>query len=157
MAKRVFYRGSLSNYQTYLMYKRQLMTLAENVFEFVNLPNFIDTAFLNKTLLKNGSIVFFVDEVMGLLALPYNSIGNLDVYSRPLKIEAYSSNGYRKILTDPNEFVIMYDNNGKYPIYLDVLQYAERIALSTRTIDINIRTTKDTKNLENATRKSKIN
>lgn len=111
MAKRVFYRGSLSNYRTYLMYKRQLMTLTENVFEFVNLPNFIDTAFLNKTLLKNGSIVFFVDEVMGLLALPYNPIGNLDVYGRPQKIEAYSSYGYRKILKDPNEFVIMYDNN----------------------------------------------
>ena len=32
----------------------------------------------------------------------------------------------------------MYDNNGRYPLWLDILQYAERIALSTRTIDINI-------------------
>lgn len=32
----------------------------------------------------------------------------------------------------------MYDNNGQYPIYIDILQYAERLALMTRTIDINI-------------------
>ena len=32
----------------------------------------------------------------------------------------------------------MYDNNGRYPLWLDILQYAERIALATRTIDINI-------------------
>ena len=32
----------------------------------------------------------------------------------------------------------MYDNNGRYPLYLDIFQYAERLALSTRTCDINI-------------------
>lgn len=32
----------------------------------------------------------------------------------------------------------MYDNNGLYPIYLDIIQYAERIALETRVTDINI-------------------
>lgn len=32
----------------------------------------------------------------------------------------------------------MYDNNGRYSLWLDILQYAERIALATRTIDINI-------------------
>lgn len=32
----------------------------------------------------------------------------------------------------------MYDNNGQYPIYLDICQYAERLALDTRTMDINI-------------------
>ena len=32
----------------------------------------------------------------------------------------------------------MYDNNGRYPLWLDILQYSERIALDTRTTDINI-------------------
>ena len=32
----------------------------------------------------------------------------------------------------------MYDNNGRYPLYLDICQYAERLALDTRTADINI-------------------
>ena len=32
----------------------------------------------------------------------------------------------------------MYDNNGRYPLWLDILQYSERMAQATRTIDINI-------------------
>lgn len=129
--------SQLSNYNTYQMYIRQLLTLAENVFEFKNLPEFIDIAYLNSTLLRHGSIAFFQDEVMGLLALPFVAYGRLDVYGRPIKIQVTGQNGYRRIL-DKDEFVIMYDNNGRYPLWLDILQYSERIAQMTRTIDINI-------------------
>lgn len=129
--------SQLSNFKTYQMYLRQLLTLAENVFEFENMPTFIDTAYLNKNLLRNGSIAFFKDEIMGLLALPYVNIGTLDVYGRPNKIKVMSQNTYTRTLSR-DEYVIMYDNNGRYPLFLDITQYAERIALDTRTIDINI-------------------
>lgn len=135
--KKKLINSQLTNFLTYEMYKRQLLTLAENVFEFSNMPKFIDTAYLNKTLLRKGSIAFFIDEVMGLLALPFVNMGKLDVYGRPTKIQVMSMNGYSKILNS-NEFVIMYDNNGRYPLWMDILQYAERIALDTRTTDINI-------------------
>ena len=120
------------------MYLREMLTLAENVFEFENLPDFIDVAFLNKKLLRDGSIAFFKDEYLGVIALPYTVEGTLDIYQRPQKIMAIAPNGsYRRIL-NPEEYVIMYDNNGRYPLFLDITQYAERIALDTRTIDINI-------------------
>lgn len=96
--ERKMINSQLTNYKTYEMYKRQLMTLAENVFEFEKLPKFIDTSYLNKNLLRNGSIAFFEDEVMGLLALPYVNIGSLDVYGRPTSIKAISRNGYSKML-----------------------------------------------------------
>ena len=32
----------------------------------------------------------------------------------------------------------MYDNNGKYPLVLDIAQMAERVALAVRTQDVNI-------------------
>ena len=131
MAKRLV-NSQLSNFSTYKMYERQLLTLAENVFEFINLPEFIDVPYLNKNLLRKGSIAFFVDEVMGLLALPYTAIGGLDVYGRPLKIQVISRNGYSRTL-NKGEFVIMYDNNGQYPLFLDIIQYAERLGLDTRT------------------------
>lgn len=136
--KRKLINSQISNFKTYDMYRRQLLALAENVFEFKNMPKFIDTAYLNKKLLRNGSIAFFVDEVLGLLALPFQNLGSLDVYGRPTKIEVISENGYYRQLKNSDEFVIMYDNNGRYPILLDILQYAERLALDTRTIDINI-------------------
>lgn len=51
--KRKLINSQLSNFKTYEMYKRQCLMLAENVFEFKNLPKFIDTAFFNKSLLRN--------------------------------------------------------------------------------------------------------
>ena len=135
--ERKLINSQLSNFKTYEMYRRQLLTLAENVFEFVHLPEFIDTAYLNKQLLRKGSIAFFKDEVMGLLALPYNNIGNLDVYGRPKSIQVIARNGYTRTLNQ-NEFIIMYDNNGRYPLWLDILQYAERLGMYSRVIDINI-------------------
>ena len=135
--ERKMINSQLSNFKTYEMYRRQLLTLAENVFEFINLPEFIDTAYLNKQLLRKGSVAFFKDEVMGLLALPYNNIGNLDVYGRPKTIQVIARNGYTRTLKQ-DEFVIMYDNNGRYPLWLDILQYTERLAMFTRVMDINI-------------------
>jgi len=130
--------SQLTNMKTYLMYREEMLTLAENVFEFKNLPEFIDVSYLNKTLLRNGSIAFFMDDVLGLIALPYDVIGNFDVYGRPQQIMCRAANGtyYKKL--NQGEFVIMYDNNGRYPIFLDICQMAERIALSKRTIDVNI-------------------
>lgn len=130
--------SQLSNFKTYEMYKRQCLTLAENVFEFTNLPKYIDKAFLNKSLVRNGSIAFFVDDVLGLLALPYQIIGKLDVYGRPRQIRAISQNGYNKILKSQDDFVIMYDNNGRYPLWLDILQYAERLRIRYKNTEILI-------------------
>ena len=48
--KRKLINSQLSNFATYNMYLRQLLTLAENVFEFKNLPTFIDVSYLNKQL-----------------------------------------------------------------------------------------------------------
>ena len=135
--KKKLVNSQLSNFLTYQMYLRQLLTLAENVFEFEGLPEFIDVSYLNKQLLRKGSIAFFKDEVMGLLALPYNNIGKLDVYGRPKTIQVIARNGYTRTLKQ-GEFVIMYDNNGRYPLLLDIYQHAERIALCKRVIDINI-------------------
>lgn len=130
--------SQLNNLATYQMYLRQLLTLAENVFEFVNLPDYMDVAYLNKTLLRKGAIAFFYDEVLEqLLALPFTNIGKLDVYGRPTTIEVFGKNGYHRVLKS-NEYVIMYDNNGQYPLFIDICQYSERIALTTRTTDINI-------------------
>lgn len=135
--KKKMINTQISNFKTYNMYFRQMLTLAENVFEFKNLPEYIDVSFLNKTLLRQGSIAFFKDEILGLIALPYNTIGKNDVYGRPTLIEVFGKNGYTRKLK-PSEYVLMYDNNGRYPLYLDICQMAERIALCVRTEDVNM-------------------
>lgn len=131
--------SQLTNMKTYQMYKREMVALAENVFEFKNIPKYMDVAFINNILVRQGAIAFFYDEVLKeLVALPFTVIGKPDIYGRPQKIMARAANGtyYRGL--EKNEYVIMYDNNAYYPIYADICQMSERIAQTVRTIDVNI-------------------
>ena len=130
--------SQITNYYTYLMKLRQCRALAENVFCYENMPEMIDVAYMNAVLVNKGAIAFFKDEIMGLIALPFSISGKLDVYGRPQRIIAYGKNGYNKPL-NKGEFVIMYDNYGRYPLILDIYQYSERLAELERTKDINIR------------------
>lgn len=135
--------SQLTNMLTMQSYRRRMCSMAENVLLIKELPEFIDVGYVNRHLLRRGAIVFFVDEVLGLLALPYVNISRRDIYGRPRKIIVRGENGlYRRTLEnkigqDP-EFVIMYDNQSRLPIYPEILQLSERIALSQRVQDINI-------------------
>ena len=135
--KRKMINTQISNFKTYNMYFREMLTLAENVFEFKNLPEFIDVAYLNKQLLRKGAVAFFMEKDLGLIALPYNIVGTLDVYGRPNRIEVFGDNNFHRVL-NRDEYVLMFDNNGRYPLYLDICQMAERISLCVRTEDVNI-------------------
>ena len=135
--KRNLLVAQLNNWKAYQTYFRQSLTLAENVFKFENIPLYIDESYLNSTLVRKGCIAFFEDEELGILALPFNSTGKLDLYGRPLGIQVYARNGYTRWL-NPDEYVIMYDNMGRFPIYIDLQQYSVRLANLTRVSDTNI-------------------
>ena len=130
----------ISNIKTTEMYKRQFVSLAENVFNIKNLEKhapFMDYSYVNKELVYKGCIAFFMDEYLGLLALPYVNIGKLDLYGRPIDIQVIGRNGYTRKLKQ-GEYVLMWDNRSKQALIYDILQYAERVSLIQRTIDINI-------------------
>lgn len=131
--------SQLKSYSTYLSYRNKMLTLAMNVFQFENMNPFIDMSYVNKSLVLRGSIAFFKDEVMGLIALPYTVVGKLDIYGRPTEIKPLPKFGsYNRILKS-DEFVIMYDNDSKLPIWPSIVQSIERISLIKRVLDINIK------------------
>lgn len=131
--------SQLTNFMTYLMYVDQLRAIAENVFIFDNLPKSLNKRYINNILLNRGKIAFFKDEVMGLIALPFEDKEvKRNIYDEPVSILVRSkSNNYHRRLS-AGEYVIMYDNNLRISIWLHILQYAERLALCMRTTDINI-------------------
>ena len=96
--RRKLINSQLTNLFTYQMWLRRMLTLAENVFTYKNMPKSIFKPYMNKQLVRKTSIAFFEDEIMGLLALPYVNVGSLDVYGRPTSIKAISRNGYSKML-----------------------------------------------------------
>lgn len=134
------YKSQLSNLASYILYIDTCTALAQSVFNFKNLPDMIDISFLTNKLVKCGTIAWFKDEVLGLLALPYTVVSR-DLYLRPTSIIVQGANGYRRTLSnkkDKIEFVIMYDNIQKKPLFPYISQYADRLALLQRTIDINV-------------------
>lgn len=136
--KKKLINSQLTNVLTYEMIKRQMLQIAENVFQFENMPELIDISYLNSILIRHCGIAFFEEDVLHeVIALPFRNIGVVDRQGLPIDIEVYGENGYRRIL-HKGEYVIMYDNNGRYPLFLDIRQYAERIASYKRTIDVNI-------------------
>ena len=137
--KRKTVNSQLYNYKTYLNYRDKMIMLALNVFQFKGLNEFIDMSMVNRHLLEAGSIAFFKDDVTGdLLALPYTNVGKLDFYGRPQKISVHPFFGAYNRILNKEEFVIMYDNEARIPLYPFVVESAERLALIKRTIDINI-------------------
>lgn len=130
--------AQISNVKTINYYRRRMLGFARNVFVYENMPEEIDISYMNKTLTNQGSIAFFYDEILDqILCLPYNNLGTYDVYGRPTKIQVNGDNGYVRTL-NKDEFVILYDNNERYPIYIDIMMLAQRIALKKRTQDVNI-------------------
>ena len=132
--------SQLTNMLTYNKVRRKMVMLASNVFNFKNLEEYapyIDKDYINRKLVYNGAIAWFYDDVMGLLALPFNQKGKPDIYGNPTSIEVIGSNGYHKSLSK-GEYIIMYDNAGRYPLINDIIQDAERIALCKRVQDTNI-------------------
>lgn len=131
--------SQLTNKRTYDMVLDDMLELAENVYQFKGIPEYIDQGYVNKVLVLNGSIAWFYDDVLeSVLALPYDVMNGFDIYGRPNEIMARSMNGkyYRKLKR--GEFIIMYDNARRMPLLPKIKQRAERIAMCIRTEDINI-------------------
>ena len=133
--------SQLCNIDTYMMYRDECEMTASNVFSIKpkdkNQNLLIDIDNVNNTLLYNGSIAWFVDDVLGLLALPYTNMGSLDVNGYPTVIDVNGMGNYHRRLHN-GEFVIMFDNSKKISILKYVRQYAERLASATRCADINV-------------------
>lgn len=133
--------SQLLNLLTYRQTLDENYSLAKNVFQYENMPLSIDLGYVNGKLIREGAVAFFIgtDENINdvLYCLPFDVIVRKKPYGRPYKIEVKGEDGYTKVLTE-DEFVIMYDNTEKRPIYMDIMQYSERLSICDRTGDINI-------------------
>lgn len=104
-----FSQSLYNNMAAYHDYFDRLTELAISMFRWDNLPPTVDPRFLELTLFLNGFAVFFVDEVIGPLALTCAATGPFDVYRIPINRRAYASNGYQKNLTN-RDSILIYNN-----------------------------------------------
>ena len=136
--RKTFFGESLNlNKLTYMQYVRRLTELSTSMFEWKNVPESVDTRYLEMQLFYNGSAVYFNDDVMGDLCLSCAVNGGFDVYGNPKERRAYSRyNNYYRILNEENS-VIIWNNYIRTNSVLDVKMFARRLYNLDRIIDIN--------------------
>lgn len=135
--KTMFESSAALNNHTYLQYVRRLTELSISMFEWKNLPDTVDSRYLELKLFERGCTVFFEDDIIGYLCLECLNQGRFDVYGEPLIRRAFSGyNNYQKMLKKNNS-VIIWNNFTRTNSILDVEMYSRRLYNLDRIIDVN--------------------
>ena len=140
-SERTFWDSAKTNNMTYANYYNRLVGIALSMFEWHNLPETIDSRFLEMALFGDGKALFFKDDVMGYLGLQFMGTQPLSVYRIPLKRIAYSANGYHAVYDETNS-VIVWNNMTHTNSFCDVDEASKRLYEIQRTIDTNIKAQK---------------
>ena len=122
---------------TFMKWYFDIQQLYSSVFAYTGMPLIVDMAQVEQWLMYRGSVAFFIDEFIGPLILPYTTQGSLNQYGNPTTIRAYGMNGYQ-IYLNPDQYVIIYDNNMKISNINALRQYAIRLSQTDKVIDVNI-------------------
>ena len=147
-----FWESANANSIAEQYYLSRLSELAMSMFKWKNVPDSIDTRFLEYTLFYEGAAVFFKDKDLTernirkdeqgddgtYLALQVVLGGDLNVYRVPNSRRAYAVNTYQKTL-DPNESVIIWNNMLRLPEYGRMMFYANKLYQIDRAIDVNVK------------------
>lgn len=126
------------NNSTFNMYYNRMLELAYASIEWKNLPETVDERYLEISLNRNNSAIFFKDPIIGEMALTCLFNGNFDAYGNPVNRRAYSYyNNYQRELDSSNS-VIIWNNFTRTPSTTFIKDYALRLYNIDRTIDVNV-------------------
>lgn len=140
--KTQFDESAMMNGRTYSRYLVQLTELAISMFEWKNLPDGIDSRFMELILFYEGQVVFFYDENMDeYLCLQCVINGGFNVYRIPIRRRAFSVNGYQKNLTIKDS-VIIWNNLLHMNTYPVIELFARRLWDLDCSIDVNAKAQK---------------
>ena len=127
------------NIETYFDYFNRLSLIAQSIFKYENLPNFINEKWIEKYLFEFGSCVFFNDRNLGFIVTKFNNVGNLNNYDEPTQIRPFGTNYTTDENLINNENCVIIRNNAlSVPTVNTVNLYAIRLTEISRTIDVNI-------------------
>lgn len=139
----------LINHATLYDYNDRLREICLNMFEWKNLPDYMDERYIEKTLYDKGSILFFKGirnikgvDIEAFFSLPCTFTGGFTIYEIPILRQAYSVNGYfaeRGI----DDSVIIWNNRNHKPTFPTIRMYATRLANVERTLDTNVKMLKN--------------
>lgn len=133
-------KAEVTNIATFNIYEERFKHLALNLFEWSGLPESIPSYYIERTLYRDGKILFFSDSRYGFMALPCGEVGGVNPYGEYLKYRATGFN-YNKEYTVDNS-VCIWNNPSKSPTEQHVQYFADKIMRIERSIDVNLNVTR---------------
>lgn len=129
------------NMVEYRMIEERLCNVIFSLFTWENLPSNLSSRFIEKTLMTEGCIGFYINNEYGIMSLPCTSI-EYNFYNEPEKITLSSAcNGLstnNSINDTTDDFVLCRNNTNGTGLSLIVQVYAQKIFDVMQTIDVNI-------------------
>lgn len=126
---------------TFEYYLNALTEIATSIFRWVGLPETVDVRFLERCLFYQGQVLYFNDDIIGDLCLPFASSGGFDVYQNPIIRRAYASNGYSAYRNE-SDSVIIYNNYSRTNTYYAIRNFAKTLTDIDRSIWVNAKAQK---------------
>ena len=111
--------------------------LALNRYKWENLPNGIESRYIEQMLYDNGECAMFDHPDLGLCVLRSSSRENLNVYGEPTKLTLTGFNEHHVVMMD--ECVRILNNDLALPTHQNIFYYAHRMAEIDDIIMQNLR------------------
>ena len=111
--------------------------LALNRYKWENLPNGIESRYIEQMLFDNGECAMFDHPDLGLSVLRSSSRENLNIYGEPTKLSLTGFNEHRTVMID--ECIRIMNNDLALPTLPDIVYYARRMAEIDDIIMQNLR------------------
>lgn len=111
--------------------------LALNRYRWENLPNGIESRYIEEMLYDNGECAMFDHPDLGLCVLRSSSRENLNIYGEPTKLSLSGFNEHRTVMMD--ECVRIMNNDLALPTLPNIIYYARRMAEIDDIIMQNLR------------------
>lgn len=142
------------NDETFYDYLQRFKRIALSVFEWVNLPNSMNSQWLEYSLFYDGMATLLKDEKFGFINTRCCSNGEINIYGLPTSFNCYSFNyrtdrtlytgllpsvseDRRKYLED-KQCILVQNNWDRMPTCGSMELFAYRLYLAQRTADVNI-------------------
>ena len=111
--------------------------LALNRFKWEGLPPTVESRHIEKALYYYGQCFMYDNSDLGIIALPCTNCGQLNIYGEPTSLNLIA-HGKSFTNIDINNGVHIKANNTDFPVYHNIIHYAELISLIDKTIKANV-------------------
>lgn len=140
----------LLNSQTYVDYLERMKKIALSMFEWVNLPDTMNSRYLEMCLYYKGQAALLYDEDYGFINTQAADSGYINIYGLPTKINcySYSYNKMRELyvsntnLPAEEECILVMNNYQRVPTAATISLFAERLCEAQRACDVNVKAQK---------------